>query len=198
MQMRALPVALGLTLILGAACSSDDDSTVDARSESSDDASAAHNGADVEFAQMMIPHHDQAVEMAQLAPDRAESADVKDLAMRIEEAQAPEIDQMEGWLADWDEEAGGDMGEMDDSGSMDHSGSGMMSDQEMTDLEDASGAEFDRLFLEMMLAHHAGAVEMAETEIDEGEFPDALALAEAIKSTQEAEIAEMESLLGEI
>jgi len=192
--MRALPVALGLTLILGAACSSDDD----ASSESNGDASAAHNDADVEFAQMMIPHHDQAVEMAQLAPDRAESTEVKDLAMRIKEAQAPEIDQMEGWLADWDEEAGGDMGEMDDSESMDHSGSGMMSDQEMTDLEDASGAEFDRLFLEMMLAHHTGAVEMAETEIDEGEFPDALALAEGIKSTQEAEIAEMETLLEDL
>ena len=81
---------------------------------------------------------------------------------------------------------------------MDHGGSGMMSEQEMTDLDDAAGAEFDRLFLEMMLAHHTGAVEMAETEIDEGEFPDALALAEAIKSTQEAEIAEMESLLEEL
>ncbi len=190
MRMRALPAALGLTLILGAACSSDDDSTVDASSEPNGEASAAHNDADVEFAQMMIPHHEQAVEMAQLAPDRADSADVQDLAMRIEEAQAPEIEQMEGWLADWDEEAGGGM-EMG-------GGSGMMSDQEMTDLEGASGAEFDRLFLEAMLAHHTGAVEMAETEIDEGEFPDALALAEAIKSTQETEIAEMETLLEEL
>jgi len=194
--MRALPAALGLTLILGAACSSDDDPTVDAGSESTnDEASAAHNDADVEFAQMMIPHHEQAVEMAQLAPDRAESTEVKDLAMQIEDAQAPEIDQMEGWLADWDEEVGG---AMDDSGSTDHGGSGMMSDQEMTDLEDASGAEFDRLFLEMMLAHHTGAVEMAETEIAEGEFPDALALAEAIKSAQEAEIAGMKTLLEEL
>jgi len=196
MRMRALPAALGLTLILGAACSSDDDPTVDAGSESTnDEASAAHNDADVEFAQMMIPHHEQAVEMAQLAPDRAESTEVKDLAMQIEDAQAPEIDQMEGWLADWDEEVGG---AMDDSGSTDHGGSGMMSDQEMTDLEDASGAEFDRLFLEMMLAHHTGAVEMAETEIAEGEFPDALALAEAIKSAQEAEIAGMKTLLEEL
>lgn len=196
MRMRALPAALGLTLILGAACSSDDDPTVDAGSESTnDEATAAHNDADVEFAQMMIPHHEQAVEMAQLAPDRAESTEVKDLAMQIEEAQAPEIDQMEGWLADWDEEVGG---ATDDSGSMDHGGSGMMSDQEMTDLEDASGAEFDRLFLKMMLAHHTGAVEMAGTEIAEGEFPDALALAEAIKSTQEAEIAGMKTLLKEL
>ncbi|MEO6317776.1 MAG: DUF305 domain-containing protein [Acidimicrobiales bacterium] len=191
MRMRALTAALGLTLILGAACSSDDDSSVDVGSESNGEASAAHNDADVEFAQMMIPHHEQAVEMAQLAPDRAQSTEVKDLAMRIEEAQAPEIDQMEGWLAGWGEEAGGGMDEMD-------GGSGMMSDQEMTDLEDASGAEFDRLFLEAMLAHHTGAVEMAETQIDEGEFPDALALAEAIKSSQQAEIAEMETLLEDL
>lgn len=191
MRMRALPVALGLTLILGAACSSDDDATVDAGSESDGEASADHNDADVEFAQMMIPHHEQAVEMAQLAPDRAESAEVKDLALRIKEAQAPEIDQMDGWLADWDEEAGAGMGEMGGD-------SGMMSGQEMTELEDASGADFDRRFLEAMLAHHTGAVQMAETEIDEGEFPDAVALAEAIKSTQKSEIAEMETLLEEL
>lgn len=191
MRMRALPAALGLIAILGAACSSDDDSTVDAGAGAEEVEAAAHNDADVAFAQGMIPHHEQAVEMAQLARDRAEGDEVKDLAARIEAAQAPEIEEMEGWLADWGEEAAS-------MGDMDHAGSGMMSGAEMEGLEAASGTEFDRMFLEMMVAHHTGAVEMAETEIDDGEFPDAIALAEMIKSAQEAEIAEMEALLEQL
>lgn len=144
------------------------------------------NKADVSFAQSMIPHHEQAVEMAQSAATRAASEDVKDLASGIEAAQSPEIEEMTGWLAEWGE----DLEPMDEMGD-----SGMMTDTEMTELEAASGAEFDRMFLEMMVAHHTSAIEMAETEIADGQFPDAVALAEAIKSAQEAEIAEMESLL---
>lgn len=191
MRMRALPAALGLVAVLGAACSSGDDSTVGAGATSTAADAAPHNDADVQFVQMMLPHHKQAVEMAQLAPERADRDEVKDIASRIEAAQSPEIDRMEGWLADWGEEADamGDMGE---------GGSGMMSGSEMDDLEAASGPEFDRLFLEMMVEHHTGAVEMADAEIADGEFPDAVALARAIKSTQESEIAEMGSILEQL
>jgi uncharacterized protein (DUF305 family) len=193
MRFRAVVPALGLAVVLGAACSSNDDpSTVDAGGQTTAEETAEHNDADVEFAQMMIPHHEQAVEMAQLAATRADSEDVKDLAGRIEAAQSPEIEEMTGWLAVWGEEA-------EPTGGMDEMGdSGMMTDAEMTELEAASGAAFDRLFLEMMVAHHTSAIEMAETEIADGQFPDAVALAEEIKSAQEAEIAEMESLLEQL
>ena len=192
MRIRAVVPALALIAVLGAACSSSDDpSTVDAGGQTTTGAAAKHNDADVEFAQMMIPHHEQAVEMAQLAATRAASEDVKAIASRIEAAQNPEIEEMTGWLAEWDED-------VEPMGGMDPEGSGMMSDSEMTELEAASGAEFDRMFLDMMVAHHTGAIEMAETEIADGQFADALALAEAIKSAQESEIAEMETLLEQL
>lgn len=217
MRSRALALAVvGLTGFVGA-CASDDDSTVAAPETETDRGAtgeagaegeeAPHNEADVAFAQMMIPHHEQAVEMSQLAPDRAEDERVLELAEEIEAAQAPEIEQMTGWLEDWGEEAGGhDMGDMDmeegeDMGDMDMDDSsmpGMMSDEEMTELEAASGAEFDVMFLEMMTAHHEGALEMAETEIADGEFPDAIALAETILETQQAEIDEMAGLLADL
>ena len=193
MRFRAVVPALGLAVVLGAACSSNDDpSTVDAGGQTTAEETAEHNDADVEFAQMMIPHHEQAVEMAQLAATRADSEDVKDLAGRIEAAQSPEIEEMTGWLTAWGED-------LEPKEGMGHSGdSGMMTDEQMTELEAASGAEFDRMFLEMMVEHHTSAIEMAETEIADGQFPDAIALAEAIKSAQEAEIGEMESLLEQL
>ena len=218
MRSRTLAIAVvGLTGIVGA-CAPDEDSTVAAPSETETDRGAiddtggegeeaSHNEADVAFAQMMIPHHEQAVEMSQLAPDRAEDEQVLELAEQIEAAQAPEIEEMTGWLEDWGEEVGGhDMDDMDseegeDMGDMDMDDSsmpGMMSDEEMTELEGLSGAEFDVMFLEMMTAHHEGALEMAETEIADGEFPDAIALAETIIESQEAEIEEMEGLLAEL
>ena len=191
-KLSAVVPALGLVVVLGSACSSNDDpSVVETADQSTVEASADHNDADVEFAQAMIPHHEQAVEMAQLAETRASSEDVKDLAGRIEAAQSPEIEAMTGWLAEWGED-------VEPMGGMDHDSSGMMTDAEMMELEAASGADFDRQFLEMMVAHHMGAIEMAETEIADGQFTDALALAEAIKSAQEAEIAEMETLLEQL
>ncbi len=196
----ALALAVAVTATLGAACSSDDDDgTVGAgppgAENPADDASASedHNGADVAFAQMMIPHHTQAVAMADLAPDRSENEAVLDLAARIKAAQAPEIDQMREWLAGWGEE-------VDDPtmGEMDMGASGMMTDEEMGALEAASGTEFDVLFLEMMTAHHEGAVEMAGVEIADGQFAEAVELARAIVSAQEAEMAEMEMILDDI
>ena len=143
------------------------------------------------------------VEMAQLAEGRAEDPRVLDLASRIEAAQQPEIETMTGWLEAWGEpvpeEGDGGMGGMD-HGSMDMGGMDMegISEQNMAALEAASGAEFDRMWLEMMIAHHRGAVEMAQTEIAEGSNPDAVALAEEIADSQAAEIEEMETLLAEL
>lgn len=159
-------------------------------------AAAGHNDADVTFAQQMIPHHRQAVEMAALAGERATAPQVRDLAADIEAAQEPEIETMTGWLEAWGEEVPDPA--MDDEGMGDGTSdpmAGMMSDEDLADLEQAEGAEFDRMFLEMMVEHHAEAVEMARTEQAEGENPDALALAEKIEADQRAEIATMQRLL---
>lgn len=145
----------------------------------------------------MIPHHRQALEMAELAADRAASAQVKDLAARVEKAQDPEIKTMSGWLKSWGEEvpeAGESMPGMDHGT---HSGMpGMMDDAEMTKLEKASGKEFDALFLNLMVEHHEGAVDMAETEKSKGAYEPATAMADDIVTAQTAEIEEMNKLVG--
>jgi len=162
-----------------------------------DPAATAHNEADVTFAREMVPHHRQAVEMAALADERAGDRDVRRLAEDIESAQAPEIATMTGWLEAWDEEV---PPEAMDHADMGHGSSdamaGMMSEEDMAALEQAQGAAFDELFLELMVEHHEGALEMARTEQAAGENPDALALAELIEADQEAEISEMQRLLG--
>ena len=171
--------ALALTACSGSS------GTADASASAS---ASSHNDADVTFAQGMVPHHQQAVEMAQLVPDRSTDPQVLDLARRIEAAQGPEIDTLQGWLSDW-----GTAGE-----GTDHSGmamGGMMSDQDMADLQAATGTAFGRLWLQLMLEHHTGAVGMAQTEIADGQDPDAVAMAQDIVASQSAEITEMEGLL---
>jgi uncharacterized protein (DUF305 family) len=163
----------------------------DASDSASDAADATFNDTDVAFSRDMIPHHRQAIQMARLADGQAEDPGVLDLADRIEAAQQPEIETLSGWLDMWEADAG----HMDDG--MAGMG-GMMSEQDMQALMNATGAEFDRLFLQQMTAHHEGAVEMAETEIDDGQNADAIALAESIRDSQTAEIAEMEQLLTEL
>lgn len=167
---------------------------------------AEPNAADVEFTQAMIVHHEQAIEMASLAEDRADTEEVRSLAKRIGEAQQPEIDRMKEWLDGWGEDApdagaddGMDTGDGMDMGMDDGGGSmGMMSSEDMDQLEAASGPEFDRMFVEMMIEHHRGAIAMAEQVQTDGSHPDVLALAEDVVSDQEAEVAEMEQLLADL
>lgn len=156
----------------------------------SDDNGADFNDADVTFAQDMIPHHRQATEMADLAAGRTENQDVLDLASKITAAQQPEIDTMTEWLESWDKEVPTDssMEGMDMPG--------MMSDEDMSSLESASGDDFDQRFLTMMIAHHEGAIEMAQQEADAGEYSHAVDLAKKIEKDQRAEIATMEELLS--
>jgi uncharacterized protein (DUF305 family) len=153
------------------------------------------NGADVTFAQSMIPHHEQAITMAAMAAGQAESSQVKQLAGRIQTAQAPEMQQMTAWLQSWQQPVTTTAGE---HGSADHGSDmgGMMSEAEMTQLEGASGSSFDRMFLTMMIKHHQGAVAMAQTEQEDGKFADAKQLAGIIIGAQQGEITEMQQLLG--
>jgi uncharacterized protein (DUF305 family) len=150
------------------------------------------NDADIEFTQGVIPHHRQAIEMAQLAAERAASPDVQQLAADIEAAQDPEIETMTGWLESWGEDVPDDMSGMDGMPMDDMAG--MMSAQEMAQLEAASGTAFDRMFLTTMIEHHEGAIEMARTEQTDGEY--AVELAEMIESNQTAQIDTMRVMLG--
>lgn len=182
----ALVLAGAFTL---ASCGEDDGSPASGDS-------AESNDADVQFAQDMIPHHEQAVIMAQMAESHAASTEVKELAAKIEAAQAPEIETMTQWLEDWGQDpASGGM----DHGDMGHGSAsempGMMDDDELADLDGMMGGDWDQMFLTMMIAHHEGAIEMATTEQEDGENPDAVALAEKIEADQTAEITVMEGLL---
>jgi uncharacterized protein (DUF305 family) len=157
-------------------------------------AAASFNDADVMFAQMMIPHHQEAVDMAAMADGRAAGDQVKDLAAKIKAAQQPEIDTMTGWLTAWGKTPMPDM-----SGGMDHGGMpGAMSKADMAALNDAKGAAFDKQFLTMMIEHHEGAIEMAQEQVAKGSKPEAKALAATIVTDQQAEIATMKQILASL
>jgi uncharacterized protein (DUF305 family) len=166
----------------------------DTSSPSTDAQDATFNAADEVFVTGMIAHHQQALEMAEMLREK-DGVDERVVAFaeRIQAAQQPEIDLMNSWLEDWgvDPDTGGMEG-------MDHGDGGMMSDDDMAALEAASGAEASSLFLEQMIQHHAGALEMAQDEIENGENADALDLAQTIVDDQTAEITEMQELLAQL
>ncbi|KQX50579.1 MULTISPECIES: DUF305 domain-containing protein [unclassified Streptomyces] len=155
-------------------------------------APGAFNDADVMFAQMMIPHHQQALEMAELADGRAEDSEVKKLVAAIEQAQDPEIQKMKAWLKGWGkpESAG--------HGSGGHGMAGMMSEQDMKDLAAVKGKAFDRKFAELMIAHHNGAVDMAKEEQKNGGNATAKALADDVVRTQSEEVAALRKILDRL
>ncbi|ORT56751.1 DUF305 domain-containing protein [Streptomyces sp. CB03238] len=154
-----------------------------------------HNAADVAFAQGMIPHHRQAVDMADMAAERASAKEVKELAAAIRKAQDPEIRTMSGWLTSWGEQVPGEDASADHSGHGDGT-TGMMTEQEMEQLEKSSGKAFDTAFLQLMIKHHQGAVAMAKTEQAKGSYQPAKDMAGDIIASQSAEITEMNKLLG--
>jgi uncharacterized protein (DUF305 family) len=167
-------------------------------------AAATGSTADISFAQLMIPHHQQAVQMADLAITNASSPDVLKLAEQIKAAQDPEIAMMKSWLTGWgvsDQMAGmdpsapanGDMGGMDMGGM---SASGMMTQEDMDTLSNATGEGFDRMWLQMMIAHHQGAVAMAQQVLDTTSNPDVQKLAQAVVDGQTTEIDTMQQLLA--
>ncbi|MFC7759658.1 DUF305 domain-containing protein [Catellatospora bangladeshensis] len=155
-------------------------------------AGANFNTADVSFAQMMIPHHEQAVRMAEFAGTRASDPQVQQLAMQIKTAQGPEIETMKGWLSAWGQPTAAPMGGMRDGMP------GMMTEEQMGSLENLTGTAFDREFVRMMIAHHQGAVQMARTEQAQGADADAKALAATIEKTQTAEIATLQQVLDRL
>ncbi|GAB41509.1 MULTISPECIES: DUF305 domain-containing protein [Gordonia] len=223
-RTRMLAACAGIAAVVGIAGCSTSDSGSDSASSTSTEASrnatssqsasadsTKHNAADVTFNQMMIPHHQQAIAMADLVPSRTENTAVRELATQIKNAQQPEIDQMTQRLASWGVSTAPDSQGTENQGSMDHGtmdhgsmdmgngggGMGMMSAQEMTAMENARGQEFDTLWLKGMIAHHQGAIDMAKTELANGIDPASRALAEQITTSQQAEIDRMRSMLGQ-
>ncbi|MER7537542.1 DUF305 domain-containing protein [Streptomyces sp. NPDC097704] len=155
-----------------------------------DSAPGAFNDADVMFAQMMIPHHEQALEMAKLADGRAEDPEVKKLVAAIEQAQDPEIQKMKSWLKGW--------GKPESAGHGGHAMAGMMSERDMKDLAATKGKAFDRKFAELMIAHHDGAVAMAKDEQKSGGNATAKKLADDVVRTQSAEVDQLKKILDRL
>ena len=189
------PVAAGALLL--SACGSDSSNSSAGLSSSTPagEVTGDFNAADVLFAQGMVPHHEQAVEMAALALDPAAgaSAEIQALATQIQGAQDPEIELMTGWLQAWGQP-------MDMPGTDDMAGTegmdGMMSADDMAGLATLTGAEFDTAWAEMMIAHHEGAITQARTVKAAGSNADVLVLADEIITAQQAEIDEMKALLA--
>ena len=158
-------------------------------------AAAEHNAADTMFAQMMIPHHAQAVEMSDMMLAKKDlPAKVTALAQKIKAAQAPEIETMTGWLRSWNEPTEAASGH--DMSTHGPAMGGMMSDDDMKKLAAAQGTEAAKLFLTQMTAHHQGAIMMAKGEETGGQNADAVALAKTIAAAQQKEIQEMKDLLA--
>lgn len=199
-------LASATTLTL-AACGSSKTSGMDSMSTSGGSSPAAsasssmsmsmsdsHNDTDLAFATDMIPHHGQAIDMADMAVKKATNSQVKQLGTQIKAAQDPEIRTMSGWLKEWGAPVpsasmpGMDMGGM--------SMNGMMSAGEMKRLDAATGTAFDKLWVQMMIKHHQGAIAMAKTELASGQYPQAKALAQSISNSQAKEVITMQSLLS--
>ncbi|QNE13854.1 DUF305 domain-containing protein [Pseudarthrobacter sp. NBSH8] len=148
------------------------------------------NAADIMFVQGMIPHHSQAVEMSDIILQKPDiDPQVTALATKIKAAQAPEISTMTGWLKTWNEPEQMAPG---------HEMTGMMGEGDLDELRAAEGTEAAKLFLTQMVVHHQGAVMMAQTEEAQGRNADALALSKNIITSQQAEIEEMQILLGSL
>ena len=202
-RVLSLVTATLAAAALVAACSSGEShSSMSDASKQTIPESANFNATDVGFAQGMIPHHAQAVEMADLALEKSTNADVLALAKQLKASQNPEIQTMSGWLQSWgqkvpstDSMSGGGH-DMTDMGGM--MMDGMMTEADMEKLESSSGTAFDRLWMELMIQHHEGAVRMSEDELKDGKNPDVKALAQTIVTSQQAEISTMNSLLSKL
>jgi uncharacterized protein (DUF305 family) len=152
-------------------------------------ANAAANDADVTFAQNMIPHHQQAIDMAKLVDSHTDRPELRKLADSIETSQSQEISQLKGWLRSWgkpETPSGGHGGHGETQMP------GMMSEADMRRLMEATGTEFDLMFVEMMAVHHQGAIDMANTELNDGALPEVKRLAQQIIDAQQAEIDQLQ------
>ncbi|MFC9968486.1 DUF305 domain-containing protein [Nocardia ignorata] len=197
MSITRTVLALAAVAVVAAGCGDDstthttEHSSTTTASTTSATARTDFNDADVTFLQMMYPHHAQAVEMSEMVPSRTQNQQLIALAAQIEQAQAPEMRQITDLLTSFGKPA------PSAEGHGGHGMPGMMTEEQMSALAAANGAEFDRQWLQMMIEHHQGAVAMAQTELAEGTNPEAKQLATKIVADQEGEIATMRGMLGQ-
>lgn len=195
MRSISTRIAAGIAAIAAvaavSACSKTENNSEQASTSAAvSDQIAVHNDADVMFAQMMIPHHEQAVQLAAMVPEHSTNSAVIALASTITAAQQPEISAMKALLLQWD---------VDPHKAGEHGGmamEGMVDDATMAKLGTLNGQEFDTLWLQSMISHHQGAIEMANTEIADGKSPDMITMAKNIVAAQQAEIDQMKKMLG--
>lgn len=195
-RLATILVALATALLLTSCTSTESDGhseheTSDAPAISGEP--AGYNAEDVAFATNMIPHHEQAVELSAMVPERSTNPELKTLAEQIAAAQEPEIRAMRVLLVQWNEnpDASTGRGEHEGHGDM----QGMVDEPTMAKLRTLSGPEFDKLWLESMISHHQGAIEMARAEVANGENVDAKRMAQTMIDTQQAEIDHMNQML---
>jgi uncharacterized protein (DUF305 family) len=154
---------------------------------------ADHNDADVAFVRSMIPHHQQAIDMSALVADRSADADVQQLASDISAAQQPEIETLKVLLVQWNSDSeSSPEGQPGGNGGM----PGMVDEATMARLTSSEGSEFDQLWLQSMIGHHQGAIEMAKAEVANGANVDAKKVANDMVTAQQAEIDRMNQLLA--
>lgn len=152
---------------------------------------ASHNLADVAFAANMLPHHQQGLDLAAMVPSHTANAELIKLASGIAGSQQPEIKTLKGFLVQWSARS-----DADTRGPADIDMTGMVDQATMTKLGSLQGADFDKLWLQSMISHHQGAVDMANTEISNGVNTDAVTMAKHMVSTQQGEIDQMKKMLG--
>ncbi|CAG7601731.1 DUF305 domain-containing protein [Rhodococcus opacus] len=189
-----IAAAAGAALVLtGCGTDSAGTSSTSGASTSAVESQAQFNDADVVFLEGMYPHHAQAVQMADMVAGHTDNADVVALSAAIKAAQQPEMDRMTTWFQQWGQPV--PTPDMSGMHGMNH-GAGMMSADQMDALTALSGTEFDRQWLTMMIEHHEGAIDMANTELADGENPEARQMATDIVTAQQKEIADMQAALG--
>jgi len=193
-------IATGLVVLCAllptAACGGGDENAEhpSTTTTSTDEQGPPHNSADVTFAQGMIPHHQQALALAALVPDRSTNPAVVRIAAGIAAQQEPEMTAMRAMMIQWQVDPAGTAHHDSSSGSGNQQG--MVDDATMAKLKTLKGTQFDTLWLQSMISHHQGAVAMAKVEIADGESQDMKVMANNIVITQEAEIGELKQILG--
>jgi uncharacterized protein (DUF305 family) len=190
-RVAAAVAAFAIAALVGACSSSPSDQHAGHSGTSTAAQPADHNSDDVAFARNMIPHHQQAIGMAQMVPTNTTNPDVNALAQQIITTQQPEIQAFNVWLMQWGEDQGNAHG-----GHVATGVNGMVDQGTMDKLQTLNGPDFDKLWLQAMISHHQGAIDMAQQEIAHGQNPDVIYLAKSIITAQQAEIGKMRQLLG--
>ncbi|EFV12328.1 DUF305 domain-containing protein [Segniliparus rugosus] len=192
--------ALAALALSPAACSAPEHTTAAPAAQAEQ-----HNQTDVDFVTGMAHHHQQALDLAELVPDRSQNAEVKAIAAKIRDEQAPEIAQLSALAKEFGAppSASGKM-DMPDmtppqaEGSPTSGSDGMVPEKDVERLRNLSGSTFDKKWIGLMAEHHDGAVKMAQNELEKGLSPKAKQLAQSIKTTQTGEVADLGALLEKI